>query len=64
MKLSNATVASPIDLKILDKHSPQPSLTTTPCVAMIVCHGMGQQVPFHCALFRLRAEEYSSDNQA
>lgn len=40
------TVATPIDLKILATNDPQPELATTPCVAMIICHGMGQQVPF------------------
>lgn len=40
------TVATPIDLKFLATNDPQPELATTPCVAMIICHGMGQQVPF------------------
>lgn len=39
-----ATVAAPVDLRIDASLRPVPS--TTPCTAMVVCHGMGQQVPF------------------
>lgn len=45
-KLLSAAVAEPIDLEILESGTSQPDLATTSCVAMIVCHGMGQQVPF------------------
>ena len=45
-KLFDATVAAPIDLRILVNGEPQPDLPDAPRVAMIVCHGMGQQVPF------------------
>jgi hypothetical protein len=45
-KSFTAEVKAPIDLEILDANASQPDSATTPCVAMIVCHGMGQQVPF------------------
>lgn len=40
------TVEPPIDLEILDVNVSLPGIEIPPCVAMIICHGMGQQVPF------------------
>lgn len=40
------TVEPPIDLEILDERVPSLGIEKPPCVAMIICHGMGQQVPF------------------
>ncbi len=45
-RLFQTTVTEPIDLELQSSDYPQPGLSTTQSVAMIVCHGMGQQVPF------------------
>jgi hypothetical protein len=41
-----ADVAAPMDLPIIDDRATAQARPASPCTAMIVCHGMGQQVPF------------------
>lgn len=54
------TVEPPIDLEVLDADETSVKAAATPCMAMLVCHGMGQQVPFETldAVGKAIAEEH------